>query len=87
MPSLQASIAGGVAQTLGGINGAFQAGGQGFVNQLGPLFGAIGAVESDRVPQGDGITHITTGYTNYEDAVRSHFGADFSLWITLLIVS
>ena len=62
VPSLQASIAGGVAQTLGGINGAFQAGGQGFVNQLGPLFGAIGAVESDRVPKGDGITHITTGY-------------------------
>ncbi|MEL0311733.1 MAG: TonB-dependent receptor [Candidatus Poseidoniales archaeon] len=79
IPSLQASIAGGVAQTLGGINGAFQAGGQGFVNQLGPLFGAIGAVESDRVPKGDGITHITTGYTNYEDAVRSHFGADFGL--------
>ena len=47
-----------VAQTLGGINSAFNAGGQGFVGQLGPLFGAIGAVESDRVPQGDGITHI-----------------------------
>ena len=46
---------------------------------MGPLFGAIGAVESDRVPQGDGITHITTGYTNYEDAVRSHFGGDFSM--------
>ena len=79
IPSLQASIAGGVAQTLGGINSAFQAGGAGFVGQLGPLFGAIGAVESDRVPKGDGITHITTGYTNYEDAVRSHFGADFSM--------
>ncbi len=46
IPSLQASIAGGVAQTLGGINSAIQAGGQGFVGQLGPLFGAIGAVES-----------------------------------------
>ena len=79
VPSLEASIAGGVAQTLGGINGAFQAGGQGFVGQLGPLFGAIGAVESDRVPQGDGITHITTGYITQGDAQRSHFGGDFSM--------
>ena len=79
IPSLQASIAGGVAQTLGGINGAFQAGGQGFVGQLGPLFGAIGAVESDRVPQGDGITHITTGYITQGDAKRSHFGGDVSI--------
>lgn len=79
VPALQTSIAGGVAQTLGGINGAFQAGGAGFVSQLGPLFGAIGAVESDRVPQGDGITHITTGYITNGDAQRSHFGGDFSM--------
>jgi iron complex outermembrane receptor protein len=79
VPSLDASIAGGVAQTLGGINSAFNAGGQGFVGLLGPLFGAIGAVESDRVPQGDGITHITTGYITQGDAKRSHFGGDVSM--------
>ena len=79
VPSLQTSIAGGVAQTLGGINAAFNAGGQGFVGQLGPLFGAIGAVESDRVPQGDGITHISTGYITQGDAKRSHFGGDLSM--------
>ena len=79
VPALQTAIAGGIAQTLGGINGAFQAGGQGFVDQLGPLFPAIGAVESDRVPQGDGITHITTGYITQGDAQRSHFGGDFSM--------
>ena len=79
VPSLDASIAGGVAQTLGGINSAFNAGGQGFVGLLGPLFGAIGAVESDRVPQGDGITHITTGYITQGDAKRSHFGGDLSM--------
>ena len=79
VPSLDASIAGGVAQTLGGINAAFNAGGAGFVGQLGPLFGAIGAVESDRVPQGDGITHITTGYITQGDAKRSHFGGDLSM--------
>ena len=79
VPSLQTSIAGGVAQTLGGINAAFNAGGAGFVGQLGPLFGAIGAVESDRVPQGDGITHISTGYITQGDAKRSHFGGDLSM--------
>ena len=79
IPALQTSIAGGVAQTLGGINAAFQAGGTGFVGQLGPLFGAIGAVESDRVPQGDGVTHITTGYITQGDAKRSHWGGDVSL--------
>ena len=79
VPALQTAIAGGVAQTLGGINDAFQAGGQGFVGQLGPLFQAIGAVESDMVPQGDGITHVTTGYITNGNAKRSHFGADFSM--------
>ena len=79
VPSLDASIAGNVAMTLGGINSAFQAGGAGFVGALGPLFGAIGAVESDRVPQGDGITHITTGYITQGDAKRSHFGGDVSM--------
>ena len=79
VPSLEASIAGNVAMTLGGINSAFQAGGAGFVGALGPLFGAIGAVESDRVPQGDGITHITTGYITQGDAKRSHFGGDISM--------
>ena len=79
VPSLEASIAGGIAQTLGGINGAFQAGGAGFVSALGPLLGAIGAVVSDRVPQGDGITHITTGYITQGDAKRSHFGGDISM--------
>ena len=79
VPSLEASIAGGIAQTVGGINSAFNAGGQGFVGLLGPLYGAIGAVESDRVPQGDGITHITTGYITQGDAQRSHYGGDVSL--------
>jgi outer membrane receptor for ferrienterochelin and colicins len=83
VPSLEASIAGGVAQTLGGINGAFQAGGAGFAGPggIGPLIdaGAVGAIESDRVPQGDGITHITTGYITQGDAKRSHFGGDFSM--------
>ena len=61
IPSLAQAIAGGVAQTVGGVGGAFNAGGQGFVALAGPLFAAIGAVESSAVPQGDGVTHIPAG--------------------------
>ena len=79
VPSLAQAIAGGVAQTVGGVGGAFNAGGQGFVALAGPLFAAIGAVESSAVPQGDGVTHIPAGYRTYGDATRTHWGADMSL--------
>ena len=79
IPSLQTSIQGGVAQTLGGISAAMQAGGQGFVAQAGALFPAFGAVESSLMPQNDGITHIPAGYITQGDAKRSHFGGDFSI--------
>ena len=72
--------------TLGGINSAFNAGGAGFVGQLGPLFGAIGAVESDRVPQGDGIL------TLQQDILLKEMLKDLTLvemlaWITLLTLT
>ena len=79
IPALQTSIQGGVAQTLGGISAAMQAGGQGFVAQAGALFPAFGAVESSLMPQGDGITHIPAGYRTQGDAKRSHFGGDISI--------
>lgn len=79
IPSLANSIAGGVAQTVGGVGGAFTAGGQGFVGQLGPLFAALGTIESSAVPQGDGVTHIPAGYRTYGDAIRSHWGGDVSM--------
>ena len=77
--ALPGALAAQAGPIIAGIDSAFQAGGAGFVGQLGPLFGAIGAVESDRVPQGDGITHITTGYITQGDAQRSHYGGDVSL--------
>ena len=77
--ALPDALAAQAAPIIGGINSAFQAGGQGFVAQLGPLFGAIGAVESSLMPQGDGITHIPAGYRTQGDAKRSHWGGDFSM--------
>ena len=79
IPSLANSIAGAVAQTVGGVGGAFVAGGQGFVGQLGPLFAALGTVESSAVPANDGVTHIPAGYRTYGDAIRSHWGGDVSM--------
>ena len=79
IPSLANSIAGAVAQTVGGVGGAFVAGGQGFVGQLGPLFAALGTVESSAVPGNDGVTHIPAGYRTYGDAIRSHWGGDVSM--------
>jgi len=78
VPALQTAIAGGVAQTLGGINGAFQAGGAGFLAQVQPLLAAFGTVESSLMPV-DGVTHIPAGYQTNGDAKRSHFGGDFSM--------
>ena len=79
IPSLANSIAGAVAQTVGGVGGAFVAGGQGFVGQLGPLFAELGTVESSAVPGNDGVTHIPAGYRAYGDAIRSHWGGDASM--------
>ena len=83
VPSLANAIAATVASTatpiIQGVGGAFQAGGQGFVGQLGPLFAALGTVESSAVPQGDGVTHIPAGYRTYGDATRSHWGGDVSM--------
>ena len=78
VPALQTAIAGGVAQTLGGINGAFQAGGAGFLQQVQPLLPAFGTVESSLMPD-DTVTHIPAGYQTNGTAKRSHFGADFSM--------
>jgi len=83
VPSLANAIAATVTSQatpiIQGVGGAFQAGGQGFVGQLGPLFAALGTVESSAVPQGDGVTHIPAGYRTYGDATRSHWGADVSM--------
>jgi len=79
VPALSDAIAANVAQTLGGINSAFQLGGAGFVSTVGPGFAALGAVESTLVPQGDNVTHVPAGYQTNGNAKRSHFGADLSI--------
>ena len=61
------------------ISQAFTAGGAGFDSAIAPLLQTIGAVETTRVPQNDGILHIPAGYRRFGNATRSHFGADVAL--------
>ena len=68
-----ASAAGGLGLLAGGT---FQAGAEGFEDLAGQLFPLFGTIESQRVPQGDGVTHIPAGYRKFADATRSHYGID-----------
>jgi len=78
-PIIPVQIAAATAQLVGGVAAAFGLGGQGYANNVTPLAPIFGTVESLRVPQDDGITHISAGYRRFGDASRSHLGADLSL--------
>ena len=71
-PAIGAALAGQVA-------GGFQFALDSPDSPLTALYPAYGVVESNRVPQGDGISHIAAGYRRYGNAVRSHYGADLAL--------
>ena len=62
------------------IAGAYQQGGQGFVDAVpAPLLSSIfGAVESTRVPANDGIVHVPVGLRALESATSNRWGMDFS---------
>ncbi|MDP6921886.1 MAG: TonB-dependent receptor [Lutibacter sp.] len=74
-----AATPGAIAGAAAAVGGAFMAGGAGFDSGIAPLINVIGTVETDRVPQGDGIAHIPAGYRRFGDATRSHYGADLSV--------
>lgn len=74
-PTIQLAAAG-LGQLAGGT---FISGAQGFEAAAGALFPVFGTIESQRVPQNDGVTHIPAGYRKYDDATRSHWGADLAL--------
>jgi outer membrane receptor for ferrienterochelin and colicins len=84
LPSQVATVVGGLAGFAGG---AYTIGGDGLAALGGGVlqadgtysFQAMGSVESNRVPANDGITHVSAGYRSYDDAVRSHYGADLSV--------
>ena len=75
-PLITQNVAGTIALAQQLVAGAFELGGQGYTNAINPA--AIGAIESQRVPQ-DGATHISAGYRIFEDVTRSHWGSDLSL--------
>jgi len=73
------AIAAATQQLVGGVAQAFTQGGAGYAAAVTPIASVFGTVETDRVPQGDGITHIPAGYRRYGNATRSHWGSDISL--------
>jgi len=76
-PLIEQNVTATLAQVQGLVGGAFTQGGQGYVDAIQPA--AVGAIESQRVPQDDGITHISAGYRIFDDVTRSHFGSDLSM--------
>ena len=74
LSSTIASVAGGLGQLAGG---GFQQGAQGFEAAAGGLFPVFGTIESERVPQNDGVTYIPYGYRQFEDSKRDYYGIDF----------
>jgi outer membrane receptor for ferrienterochelin and colicins len=85
-PLIAPAIAQTIAQTAGLVAGAFAQGGQGYVDVVKPVSeggtgaaAAVGAIESQRVPQDDGITHISAGYRIFDNVTRSHVGSDLSI--------
>ena len=69
------------AQLVPAITDAYTQGGQAFVDQVpAPLLGEIfGAVETNRVPQNDGIVHVPIGLRTLDDASADRWGSDISL--------
>jgi iron complex outermembrane receptor protein len=76
-PLIAPSIASANAEVAALVGGAFTQAGQAYTGLINT--DAVGAIESQRVPQGDGITHISAGYRIFEDVTRSHWGSDISM--------
>jgi outer membrane receptor for ferrienterochelin and colicins len=76
LSSTIASVAGGLGQLAGG---AFQQGAQGYEAAAGALFPVFGTIESERVPQNDGVSYTSFGYRQFEDSKRDYYGIDFGL--------
>ncbi|MEM7105689.1 MAG: TonB-dependent receptor [Bacteroidota bacterium] len=65
------ALAAGIADSYGGA--AVVSG----LDLLVPALYGTGTVESSRVPQGDGITHVAAGYRIFPDAKTDYWGIDF----------
>ena len=76
-PLIAPAIAAANQEVAGLVGGAFTQAGQVYTGLINTA--AVGAIESQRVPQNDGITHISAGYRIFEDITRTHWGSDVSM--------
>lgn len=61
------------------IGGGFNQAGQAVDAQLAPLYPIFGAVETNLVPQGDGVVHVPAGFVSNPDAAYDYWGMDIGL--------
>jgi len=78
------ALAGGIAQQLIGAgipaaSAAALAGAYGQTAALIPNFYGTGTVETNQVPQDDGILHVAAGYRIFPDAKSTYWGSDLGL--------
>jgi iron complex outermembrane receptor protein len=76
-PLIAPAIAAANQEVTGLIGGAFTQAGQAYTGLINTA--AVGVIESQRVPQGDGISHISAGYRIFDNVTRSHWGSDLSI--------
>ncbi len=68
------------AAIAAGVGGAYtQASDASGVGALLPNFYGTGTVETNRMPQGDGILHVAAGYRIFPDAELNYWGSDIGL--------
>jgi outer membrane receptor for ferrienterochelin and colicins len=68
-----------INQLAGQIGGGFNQGGQAVAAQLAQLYPIFGAVETNLVPQNDGIVHVPAGFVSDPDASIDFWGMDIGL--------
>jgi len=80
LPSSDVGGLGTLALFAGGYNDGFVAAGQGINGSaLAGLYAFAGSIESNRAPASGNDVHVATGYRDFGDAKRSHYGIDLSL--------
>jgi iron complex outermembrane receptor protein len=69
-----------LAAMAGYYNLGFVSAGQGINGSaLAGLYAAAGAIESNRAPASGNDVHVATGYRDFADAKRKHYGVDIAM--------
>ena len=76
-PFIQQGVPAAIEDVQDLVGGGFIQGGQVYTSLINTA--AVGVIESQRVPQNDGIAHVSAGYRIFDNVTRSHWGSDLSM--------